>query len=187
MSEGPDWYNNVDPKQRYSRGDLQDLKYLNTLLNNASRDAGNGMDMKPGLDRIRQRIQQMEFYTSLSRVLVKKSGLLGDEGLRLVFENRVQNLSFSSDIRADAKILFQKWMAGLVDPHLFRGIVTKTGTGKEERMFKSHSIAQDYVGRVSCNYVGPGNLVVGQWWPLQMCAKRDGAHGEVEAGIHGQV
>lgn len=129
----------------------------------------------------------MEFLSSLSQVLVQKSGLLNDDGLRLIIEDRVQGISFPADIRGDADMLYRKWMAGIIDPNLYRGIATKTGTGKEERAFKSHSIAQNYPGKVSCNYVGAGNLVIGQWWPLQMCAKRDGAHGEVEAGIHGQV
>ena len=129
----------------------------------------------------------MEFFTSLSPFLVKKSGLLEPEGLPSVFENRRQYVSFDPDIRADAEILYRKWMNGHIDPHLYRGIVTKTGTGKEDRGYKYHSLEQDFEGKVSCNYIGAGNLVNGQWWPLQVCAKRDGAHGEIEAGIHGQV
>lgn len=187
MDQGPEWYDTVDSKQHYSRGDLQDLKYLFTLLNNAKKDAADGKDLMQIFSKIRQRIQQMEFYTSLSQILVKKSDLLVEAGFPSILENRVQGVDFPYDIRADADILFRKWMSGQIDPHLFRGIVTKTGTAKEERAFKSHSIQQDFAGRVSCNYVGVGNLVNGQWWPLQMCAKRDGAHGEIEAGIHGQV
>lgn len=180
--KGPDWYQNVDPKQVYARGDLQNLKYFFTLVEGAKKHAET-----QSFDRIRQRLQQMEFHGSLSPILVKQSGLLGEDGLPMVFENRVRGVYFSKDIRADADILYRKWMTGQVDPHLFRGIVTKTGTGKQDRGFKSHSIDPGYPGKVSCNYVGAGNLVNGQWWPLQLCAKRDGAHGEVEAGIHGQV
>ena len=187
MDEGPEWYDTVDSKQTYSRGDLQDLKYLYTLMNNARKDAADGKDLTHSLGKIRQRLQQMEFYTSLSPILVKKSSLLDDGGLRALFENGIENVDIPYDIRADADILFRKWMSGQIDPHLFRGIETKSGTGKEDRRFKSHSIEQDFAGKVSCNYVGAGNLVNGQWWPLQICAKRDGAHGEIEAGIHGQV
>ena len=35
MEEGSEWYDTGDLKQAYSRGDLQDLKYLYTLVNNA--------------------------------------------------------------------------------------------------------------------------------------------------------
>lgn len=187
MDQGPDWYDTVDSKQHYSRGDMQNLKYLFTLMNNAKKDAADGKDLAQALSKIRQRLQQMEFNTSLSPILVKMSGLLDDGGLRLILENGVQGVDIPHDIRADADTLFRKWIGGQIDPHLYRGIVTKSGTAKGERAFKSHSIQADFAGKISCNYVGAGNLVNGQWWPLQICAKRDGAHGEVEAGIHGQV
>ena len=187
MDEGPEWYESVDLKQPYSRGDLQDLKYLNTLVKNARKDAADGKDLTQAFRKISQRLQQMEFYTSLSPILIIKSGLLDDEGLRIIFENRVRGIDFPFYLRADADILYRKWISGEIDPHLFRGIVTKKGTAKEDKAFKSHSLQPDFPGKVSCNYVGAGNLVTGQWWPLQMAAKRSGAHGEVEAGIHGQV
>ena len=187
MEQGPEWYGSVDPRQQYKRGDLQDLRYLLTLVKNAIRDAASGRNMTQSLSKIRQRIQQTEFFSSLSFILVKNSGLLDDEGLPMIFENRARGVYFPSDIRADADMLYRKWMSGQIDPHLFRGIVTKTGTAKGERGFKSHSIDPDFAGKVSSNYVGAGNLINGQWWPLQLCAKRDGAHGESEAGIHGEV
>ena len=187
MEQGPDWYNTIDSKERYSRGDLQHLKYLFTLVNNLTRDATMDGDVTEHIGKIRQRLQDMEFFPPLSLILVKKSGLLNHEGLPLIFENRARDVNFPSDIRADADILFRKWMSGQIDPHLLRGITTYSGTGKEERGSKYHNIETDFAGKVSCNYVGAGNLVNGQWWPFQLCAKRDGAHGAHEAGIHGEV
>ena len=187
MDHGPDWYDSVDPKQTYLRAELQNLKYLYTLVNNVKKAVADNDNVALAFANVRQCLQQMEFNTSLSPILVKKSGLLDHGGLRLIFENQVQGVDFPHDIRADADLLYRKWIRGYIDPHLFRGIITKSGTAKKDRGFKSHSIQSDYPGRVSCNYHGAGDLVNGQWWPLQMCAKRDGAHGEVEAGIHGQV
>ena len=188
MKQGPDWYAAVDMKQSFARGDLQDLKYLNTLMKNAIDDAANGNDLSLAFNKISHRIQSMEFFTTLTHILIKKSGLLDDGGgLSVIFENRASGISFPFYLRADAKILYRKWMSGQIDPHLFRGIVTKKGTAKEDKGFKSHSIQPDFPGKVSCNYIGAGTLLSGQWWPLQMCSKRDGAHGEIEAGIHGQV
>ena len=187
MKQGPQWYNTVSSKERYSRGNLQDLKYLFTLVSNVKNDTTMSKDVTESFSRIRQRLQAMEFFPFLSLMLVKKSGLLDNEGLPLIFENRVRGVHFPSDIRADADILFRKWMSGQIDPHPLRGIITKAGTAKGEKVHKSHSIDKDFAGRVSCNYVGAENLVNGQWWVLQLCAIRDGAHGEVEAGIHGQV
>ncbi len=37
----------------------------------------------------------------------------------------------------------------------------------------------------SCNVRGHNGLTVGQWWPLRMCAIRDGAHGSSVGGIAG--
>ena len=36
-----------------------------------------------------------------------------------------------------------------------------------------------------CRVVGHNGLVVGDWWPLRICALRDGAHGAMQAGIAG--
>ena len=187
MKQGPQWYNSVNSKERYSRGDLQNLKYLFTLVSNVKNDATMSEDVTEGFSRIRQRLQAMEFFPFLSMILIKKSGLLDHDGLPLIFENRAQGVRFPSDIRADADILFRKWMSGEIDPHLLRGIITKTGTAKGGKVHKSHGMEKGFAGKVSCNYVGAGNLVNGQWWALQLCAIRDGAHGEVEAGIHGHV
>lgn len=181
MKEGPGWYNSVDPKQNYARGDLQTLKYLSTLLDAAKKHAKAGGEVSQSIFSIRQRIQAMEFYTFLSPILIKKSGLLGDEGLPQIFENHTEGVWFPWDIRADADILYRKWMSRQIDPHLLRGIVMRQG------IIKSYSHDRYFDGRVSCNSTGAGNLVNGQWRPLQICAMRDGAHGELEAGIHGQV
>lgn len=187
MEQGSEWYGNVDSTQPYSGKDLQDLKYLLVLVQNAGEDAAKGRDLTQAFAKIRHQIQKMEFFTSTSAILVKKSGLLDDGGLRSIFENLLPGINFPCDIRADADILFRKWLSGQIDPHLYRGIETARGKGKKGQAHKSHSLQSDYPGKVSCNYVGGGNLVNGQWWPLQICARRDGAHGEVEAGIHGQV
>ena len=187
MRQGPESYNTIASKERYPRAELQTLKYLMTLVSNVQQDVTMGKDTTQSLNEIRARLQKMEFLQSLSLVLVNKSGLLNQEGLPLIFENRAHGVIFPPDIRADADILFRKWMSGQIDPHLLRGIVTKTRTSNEGKASKSHSLDRDFAGKVSSNYVGAGNLVNGQWWPLQLCAMRDGAHGETEAGIHGQV
>ena len=36
------------------------------------------------------------------------------------------------------------------------------------------------------NRFGPNQLEVGAWWPLQICALRDGAHGSYRGGIYGK-
>lgn len=50
----------------------------------------------------------------------------------------------------------------------------------------SNSLDPAFGFRVSGREFGTKNLVSGQWWPLMICALRDGAHGEMQAGISGE-
>ena len=170
-------------KQKYSRSDLETIRYLNFLIRQIADQPPESRE--PLFATLRQRIHQMEFYDFLSGALIKKSKILEDEGLPTIFES-TNGVRYPFDLKADAFALHQRWLVGRLDPHLLAGISTnqkKSSTGKE---IKSHSLQRDYHGKLSCNYLGQGNLQNGQWWPLQICAMRDGAHGEVEAGIHGQ-
>lgn len=81
------------------------------------------------------------------------------------------------DIKLDAQEVINKWSAGDFSDDPERGL-KKTATG-------SRTKDPNYTLYRDCNVKGHNGLVVGQWWPLQICAARDGAHGEMEAGIHG--
>jgi len=37
----------------------------------------------------------------------------------------------------------------------------------------------------TAKYHGEGELILGQWWPTQLCTVRDGAHGSSQGGIYG--
>ena len=45
-----------------------------------------------------------------------------NEGLPAIFE---ASADFEWDIRADSRILYQRWVVGQLDPHLLRGIEDK--------------------------------------------------------------
>ncbi len=62
---------------------------------------------------------------------------------------------------------------------IMRGILIDT-SGKA----KSYKIDDQYP-TVSYKVFGHNGLVIGQWWPMQICALRDGAHGMRMAGIAG--
>ncbi len=127
----------------------------------------------------------MEFYDFLSGALVKKSKVLEEEGLPAIFKDE-EGVGFPWDVKADALALYLRWLSGVIDPHLLRGIHTEQKRGPATAKRTTHKLVKDYPARVSCNYSGAGDLQNGQWWPMQICAMRDGAHGEIEAGIHGQ-
>ncbi|KAI9705919.1 MAG: hypothetical protein M1836_005325 [Candelina mexicana] len=180
-SKTPEWYEKVDLKMPVSRNDLVTLKHLFTLIKKASR----GGDASQVFGGLRRRLHQMEFYDFLSGALVKKAKVLEDEGLPSIFRD-VDAIGYPWDLKADAQALYLRWLSGVLDPHLLRGIITEQKRGAAITKRTTHKLDKSYSARVSCNYTGAGDLQNGQWWPMQICAMRDGAHGEIEAGIHGQ-
>lgn len=134
---------------------------------------------------LRQVVQHMEHFPSLSDVLIKKSQVLDDRGLPAIFDN-ADGIEFPYDIRADALYLYNRWITGDIDGHLLRGIKTEKQVLESGKRRAAHRLEPGYEKK-SSNYVGTGSLVNGQWWPSRLCLMRDGAHGEVEAGIAGQT
>ena len=177
------WYESVDLGQKFNRKDLETLKYITTLIKNCEAAARTGGNIQTVFARLRKRMHDMEFYDFLSGVLLRKSKILEEDGFEAIFEDQI--VGYPWDIRADALTLYRKWRNGVLDPHLLRGIDTKQGKTSSGKNFMSRSIDKSY-NRTSSNYFGAGNLINGQWFPLQICAMRDGAHGEIEGGIHGK-
>lgn len=173
-----EWYERIDMKQKFARSDLESLKYLKSLIRTCEGDAGKdgNSELQATFLRLRRRLHQMEFYDFLSGVLVKRSKLLEDEGLPSIF-NGSNGVQYPWDIRADSLSLYLRWLAGVIDPHLLRGIDTKSYKAANGKETKCRCLQKNYEIRVSCNYIGAGGLQNGQWWPLQICAMRDGAHG----------
>ncbi|KAL9595572.1 MAG: hypothetical protein Q9219_006368 [cf. Caloplaca sp. 3 TL-2023] len=178
-----DWYYSVNLRQAYKRSDLIALTYTVDLIRKCCEAMRDGHRTEAAFSDLRHRLHQMEFFGFISEVLIVKSKVLEDHGLPGIFDTK----AFPWDLRADALMMFLKWCDRRWDPDLLRGIVTKKGITSKEKSVNTRSLDPDYPGRVSPNYVGAGGLVNGQWWPLQICALRDGAHGTIEGGIHGQA
>lgn len=73
----------------------------------------------------------------------------------------------------------------LDDPLLknaMRGIVF---SGSQRRSYRLDPNDSTHVR--NCNIFGDNGLEVGQWWPLRVCALRDGAHGAIQGGIAGNA
>jgi hypothetical protein len=94
---------------------------------------------------------------------------------------------FPWDLAADAEALWIRWMGEDLDCHLMRGIEISKGVLESGKKRTSYKLEKSYTQKKSANAVGDNNLTNGQWWPSRICALRDGAHGEQEAGIHGQT
>lgn len=64
--------------------------------------------------------------------------------------------------------------------HIMRGILIS------DKSRRTYELDRNYQpGRRDCRVVGHNGLEVGDWWPLRICALRDGAHGAMQAGIAG--
>ena len=124
------------------------------------------------------------FYDNVSGALVRASKLLDIGGLPDIFNH--QGADFPRDLEFDARAQFNKWTAGEYDPDLFRGIQYRDFTPVGGKPNKARSLEPNYAFKITSQYVGQGSLVNGQWWPLQICALRDGAHRAIEGGIAGE-
>lgn len=180
-----DWYEKVNMRDKYSRGDLQSVAYIRTLCQNYIA-AGKGGEREKITTEIRTKLHEMEFFQCISGVIIKKSRILEDDGLPRIFDNQ-NGVEFPFDLRADAKALYLRWIVGDLDSHLLRGITSEKGRLESGMKRTSHKLDKKYLLKKSANVVGDNYLVNGQWWPNRICALRDGAHGEQEAGIHGQI
>ncbi|KAI9805859.1 MAG: hypothetical protein M1825_000473 [Sarcosagium campestre] len=185
-SRSSEWYETIDMHKKYSRTDLVSLEAITGLIEKCRRESERGRNLDNAFAAVRHKLHQMEFFDFLSGVIVKKSKVLDDRsGLPRIFDDP-DNINYPWDIKLDAEALFIRWMQGDLDTHLLRGIETSNKKRANGKTAMGHSLQKDYAARRSCNVVGDNGLVNGQWWPMQICAMRDGAHGEIEAGIHGQ-
>ena len=173
------------------RGNLQALKHFRTLVNEAEVQCAK-QDIPQVFENLRTRLHVMEFYGFLSdpdaEALIQQSKVLDDdEGLPAVcFRSALTGVRYPIDIRLDCRALFFRWKNGNYNPHLLRGINSTTSKTQDDKSTRHHKVDPNYPFKIDCSYFGPGELEIGQWWPMQLCAMRDGAHGETEAGIHGK-
>ncbi|KAG0651624.1 RING-type E3 ubiquitin transferase [Hyphodiscus hymeniophilus] len=178
----PEWYADVEAKQKPVRGDLQRIAHVKTLIANCVAAVKEQKNQEARFTELRDKIHEMEFYPILSQLLIKKSKVLDSEGLSQIFDGANEDI-FPWDIKSDAEYLWRRWMAGDIDGDLMRGI--EISKSDKRTLYK---LKTTYVHKKkSSNAVGENGLMNGQWWPNRICAWRDGAHGEQEAGIHGQT
>ncbi|KAG8533905.1 uncharacterized protein KY384_001646 [Bacidia gigantensis] len=176
----PAWYPTVVAPQNAYRSESVTLRRVNTLFNNYTDSPvpQNGPE-----NILRSYLQKMALFNlqGKEKGVIKKSRLLVDGSLH----NIMNHSTLPIDIRQAAEYLQKRWWKGDTDPDLMRGIKRATSKTQKDANHTTYTIDTEFQHRVSCNYVGQGDLHVGQWWPLMICAGRDGAHGEIEAGIHG--
>ena len=125
-------------------------------------------------------------FQEVTGPLLKLSRMLhNQEGLPQLFDSDYSgNVDWPFDIRADATELYNKWYRKIFETDLMRGIKFSMSRDRDSA---GDSIDPAYAGTVPANYWGNGDLLNGQWWPLMICAFRDGAHGLIQGGIYGKA
>jgi hypothetical protein len=88
-----------------------------------------------------------------------------------------------SDIESDASLSDDESDAESIDSFTdaMRGIIVKRGRNG----MKVYTVNMAY--HRPANVFGHNGIKVGDWWPLQICALRDGAHGSRMGGIAGKA
>ncbi|MCJ1468714.1 hypothetical protein MMC07_007344 [Pseudocyphellaria aurata] len=129
---------------------------------------------------LRTVVHKLEVSHDLSGVVIKASGIVENGGLPDIFESK--DACYPNELRMDCFALWVNLQSGHLDNDLLRGIKIEQNAGGKRK----YSLDPEWPHRVSCDYHGEGPLVVGQWWPFQICSRRDGGHGSLNGGIYGQ-
>lgn len=74
--------------QRFSRSDLETVKYVLILFKNVETGARIGEDLKPLFEKLRKRLHAMEFYDFLSGALIRKSKVREENNLDAIIEDQ---------------------------------------------------------------------------------------------------
>ena len=182
----PEWYTSINlDRAKPKRGDRETvarLRNIGLLVDQAKAEAITKARIRPGLfDKIRNELHCLEFI-DVTEYSVRKAQLLdNDKGLPQFFDTTYSSgVKYPWDIRADAQEVYNKFYQKMFTTDLLRGIKAHP----KGRFVKDPgwSIVCD---KITWKYHGNGFLVNGQWWPRQICAVRDGAHGCPVGGIAG--
>ncbi|OAL47245.1 hypothetical protein IQ07DRAFT_590098 [Pyrenochaeta sp. DS3sAY3a] len=158
---------------------LQELKRL-ILLSCATETLPEILDGR--YQQLRTCVHQAEVTTCAPNDLekyVKETNILDQKvGLPRIFMNN----TFPPDLISDSFQLYNRWIKRNFDQDILRGIVkVKQSKRNADNLDKEYKVKFPTDAKI----YGDNNLVIGQWWPTQLCALRDGAHGSAQGGISG--
>ena len=171
---------------------VQQLKSKHGL---AKRAVAERRDPGEYIRHVRAALQRLSCAGFLTKALIKKSNILTDRTFHEIFDPTRHPSSdvipYPIELQSDAYQLYDKWFKGDVSGELLRGIKPLMSSAKKSKhsgggtsSTRSYNLEPNYP-KISSRFVGEGHLKNGDWWPLQLAAVRDGAHGEVVAGISG--
>ncbi|KAF3002662.1 hypothetical protein E8E13_009568 [Curvularia kusanoi] len=177
----PAWYNSVTQRDlnmldRRLPPEARELDTLKKLIKQC--EEMHGPELAAQFDKLRRQIYKAEFL-HMTKAIIKKTRILTEPGLPRIFR---ECSKFPWDRKSDSWHLYERWMNEFFDNNILRGIVTKKGVNR-------NGDSLDGTYRIShprnAKQYGDNGATLGQWWPTQLCAVRDGIHGAPQGGIHG--
>jgi hypothetical protein len=176
----PEWYKDVtaleerELKKRRPQ-EITALGALKACIASCERAEGNGGLLGQLHEDLRDHVHKAEVALEMDKAKAKITKILTEQnGLPRIFTQ-----GFPADLRADAFQLYGKWWRGDFDRDLLRGIfMNRRAAQGNDRVDPTYKVTWASTPRV----YGDNGLVVGQWWPTQMCAIRDKAHGPALQG-----
>ena len=173
----------VKPREMHER--IRIMSKIKNLVGRVIEGHETNADVEKIHADLRKEIHKLEHYDWINPDLLELTNVQ-DEGLRPLVSSR--DGVFPADIVDDASVILNRWNSGELEGSLIRGVNVLQGKAEikgKVRKGVSYTIEDNYAHRIPAGFGGSNGLVNGQWWPLQVCAQRDGAHGERQAGISG--
>jgi hypothetical protein len=177
----PRWYKDTPrPTTRQKdKGTVDvDLSNLRDFIENAkvAFKARDKVKWSKAISDLRESLHTLIFLEVTGPLLKLHRTLDNEAGLPLIFDSKYNGkVDWPFDVQADAEELYNKWCRKVFETDILRGIQFggKDGSSKNDA-----SIKPGY--KIEAKYHGNGDLKNGQWWPYQICALRDGAHGRTQ-------
>ncbi|GAB7344252.1 hypothetical protein MBLNU457_2130t1 [Dothideomycetes sp. NU457] len=184
----PEWYERLGKGQTRDRNtsSTADMKLgqLKSKINEFKREGERGLTTMADPKKYGALIQTLHeaMFYDVSAQLVRNHFLLhSGAGLPVLFDPASsKGMTYPFYIKADAEELYHKWWNKNFKPDLLHDL-------KLDQKSKSFRIEPGYIKPTEGAAHGNNGLVNGQWWPLQICLVRDGAHSDMQGGISGRT
>jgi hypothetical protein len=180
----PSWYLQVskqsqDLLERKRPQELAAIDALKTCIGRCEKEKSK-IKLDKEYNELRNHVHKAESSLNMDKVRIKKTRILTAEaGLPRIF---IEHAKFPWDLKADAWHLYEKWMNEDFERDILRGIVTVKGKDRNgDRLDPAYRAKHPRDPK----QFGDNGAVLGQWWPSQLCAVRDGIHGAAQGGIYG--
>lgn len=178
----PSWYTSISPNAQgltqLDRKRPQELAAIDALKDCIRRCEQTlaESELNREYNKLRDHVHKAEIKLNMDKYRVKKTRILTENGLPRIFK---EDAKFPWDLKADAWYLYERWMNEDFEQNILRGIVTVKGKDRNgDRLDRAYTSKHPRDPK----FFGDEGVVLGQWWPSQLCTVRDGVHGSAQGG-----